>query len=89
MKTISLDRLLSDKKNLERILDNLVEGIIAHDTERRILFFNRAAEEITGYDRREILGRDCHQVFGTPFCGGKVLLLRRSSQIPGRYQLPS
>ncbi len=71
MKTISLDRLLSDKKNLERILDNLVEGIIAHDTERHILFFNRAAEEITGYDRREILGRDCHQVFGAPFCGGR------------------
>ena len=71
MKTISLDSLLSDKKNLERILDNLVEGIIAHDTERHIVFFNRAAEEITGYSRHEILGRDCHQVFGSPFCGNR------------------
>ncbi len=63
--------LLADKKNLERILDSLMEGIIAHDKERRILFFNRAAEKITGYDRAEILGRDCHDAFGSPFCGGR------------------
>ena len=75
MNKITLDRLLSDKKNLERILDNLVDGIIAHDTERHIIFFNRAAEEITGYDRQELLGRDCHQVFGAPFCGGRCSFL--------------
>ena len=58
-------------KNLEDILDNLTEGIIAHDKERRILFFNRAAEKITGYDRKEVLGKDCHEAFGGPFCGGR------------------
>ncbi|MGB6930258.1 MAG: sigma 54-interacting transcriptional regulator [Syntrophobacteria bacterium] len=57
--------------NLQRILDSLMEGIIAHDKERRILFFNRAAEKITGYDREEVLGRDCHDAFGSPFCGGR------------------
>ena len=66
-----LENLLADKTNLERILDSLKEGIIAHDIERHILFFNRAAEEITGYDRREILGKDCHEAFGAPFCGGR------------------
>ena len=66
-----LENLLADKKNLERILDSLMEGIIAHDKERRILFFNRAAEKITGYDREEVLGRDCHDAFGSPFCGGR------------------
>ena len=66
-----LENLLADKKNLERILDSLMEGIIAHDKERRILFFNRAAEKITGYDRAEVLGRDCHDAFGSPFCGGR------------------
>ncbi len=75
MNDITLDRLLSDKKNLERILDNLVEGIIAHDTARNIIFFNRAAEEITGYNRSEILGKDCHQIFGGPFCGGRCSFL--------------
>jgi PAS domain S-box-containing protein len=66
-----LEDILADKKNLERILDSLMEGIIAHDKERRILFFNRAAEKITGYDRAEVLGRDCHDAFGSPFCGGR------------------
>ena len=66
-----LEDLLADKMNLERILDSLMEGIIAHDKERRVLFFNRAAEKITGYDRAEVLGRDCHDAFGSPFCGGR------------------
>jgi PAS domain S-box-containing protein len=60
-----------DRRSLEDILDNLTEGIIAHDTERRILFFNRAAEQITGYPREDVIGKDCHTVFGGPFCGGR------------------
>lgn len=68
---LSLDKLLADKENLERILDSLMEGIIAHDRERRILYFNREAERITGYARKEVLGRDCHEVFGGPFCGAR------------------
>jgi PAS domain S-box-containing protein len=55
--------------NLETVLDNLKEGIIAHDMDRRIFFFNKEAERITGYSRQEILGRDCHDAFGSPFCG--------------------
>jgi len=71
MKDTRLKKIVADPENLERILDNLSEGIIAHDKERRILFFNRTAEKITGYNRHETLGRDCHEVFGGPFCGGK------------------
>ncbi|MEW6573616.1 MAG: sigma 54-interacting transcriptional regulator [Bacillota bacterium] len=63
--------LVTLKNNAERILDNLKEGIVAHDVFRRIFFFNRAAEEITGYRREEVLGRDCHRVFPFGFCGGK------------------
>jgi len=71
MKDTGLKKILADKENLERILDNLTEGIIAHDKERHILFFNRAAEKITGYNRQDVLGKDCHAAFGTPFCGGR------------------
>lgn len=66
-----LEEILSEKENLERILESLSEGVIAHDGNRRILYFNRSAEEITGYDRRDVLGRDCHTVFGGAFCGGR------------------
>jgi PAS domain S-box-containing protein len=67
----SFEDLLADKRNLERILDSLAEGIIAHDKQRRILFFNRAAERITGHNKAQVLGKDCHEAFGGPFCGGR------------------
>ncbi|HIE25965.1 TPA: PAS domain S-box protein, partial [Candidatus Poribacteria bacterium] len=57
--------------NIELLLDNLNDGIIAHDNQRRVLYFNRAAEMITGYSREEVLGRDCHTVFQCGFCGSK------------------
>ena len=69
MEPIRLQKLLADPTNLEQVLDNLKEGIIAHDLQRHIFFFNRQAEKITGYSREDVLGRDCHLVFGQPFCG--------------------
>ena len=71
MTGVTLENLVAQQKNLQNVLDNMMEGIIAHDLNRRILFFNRAAEKITGYSREEVLGRDCHLVFGSPFCGNK------------------
>ncbi len=62
---------LANRKNLENILDNLSEGIIAHDKDRCIVFFNQAAEKITGYSREDVLGKDCHEAFGGPFCGSR------------------
>ena len=59
--------------NLSDILDSLGEGIIAHDLQRRVLYFNRAAELVTGYSREAVVDRDCHQAFGTPFCGDRCL----------------
>ena len=69
MSDFSLENLICHQDNLETVLDNLKEGIIAHDMNRRIFFFNKEAERITGYTRQEILGRDCHEAFGSPFCG--------------------
>jgi PAS domain S-box-containing protein len=66
-----LDTLIQVRQNSEMVLDNLQEGIIAHDLERRIFFFNKAAEQITGYRREQLIGRDCHEVFPGNFCGGK------------------
>jgi sigma-54 dependent transcriptional regulator, acetoin dehydrogenase operon transcriptional activator AcoR len=71
MTYLDLESLLADKRNLEQILDNLMEGIIAHDKGRCILFFNRAAETITGFKKEEVVGRDCHEVFEGPFCGNR------------------
>ncbi len=59
------------KHNSEMILDHFTDGIIAHDSNRRITWFNRAAERITGYDRRDVIGRKCDDIFNGGFCGEK------------------
>ena len=71
MSDLTLKSILSSRNNLERILDNLKEGIIAHDLSRRIFFFNREAEIITGFSRNDVLGKDCHEALGGPFCGSR------------------
>ena len=70
--------------NLEHVLDNLAEGIIAHDMQRRIFFFNQEAERITGYHRNEVLGKDCHDAFGSPFCGERCAFNTDSPHLAAR-----
>jgi PAS domain S-box-containing protein len=65
--------LAQSRRQSDLILNTLLEGIIAHDLRRRIFYFNAAAETITGYSRREVIGRDCHEAFPGGFCGGKGL----------------
>lgn len=60
---------VADRKSLEYILNNLKEGIIAHDLHRRILFYSDGAEKILGFRREEVLGKDCHEAFGESLCG--------------------
>jgi sigma-54 dependent transcriptional regulator, acetoin dehydrogenase operon transcriptional activator AcoR len=85
---MKLENILSETESLKRILENLSEGIIAHDQARRVIFFNRSAEEITGYDRDEVIGKDCHEVFGTPFCGGRCSFLDGSPDSLDRLSYP-
>jgi len=66
-----LQTLTTLKHNSEMVLDHLSDGIIVHDTHRRIMWFNHAAERITGYHRDEVIGRDCHDCFHQGFCAGK------------------
>ena len=85
----SLYQNVVNQRNLEHILDNLSEGVMAHDNNRRIWFFNRAAEKITGYSRAEILGKDCHEVFNGPFCGGNCAFMEGvPSGLPGARFYP-
>ena len=83
-----IEKLLENKVNLVRILDNLKEGIIAHDLDRKIFFFNREAERLTGYNRDDVLGRDCHDAFGEPFCGERCLFRESGAQLPDAAEYP-
>ena len=68
-----LRALVSVRRDAELVLENISDGIIAHDMERRIFHFNRAAERITGFRREDVLNRVCPDVFPGGLCGGKCL----------------
>jgi len=88
MKPFPIESLMCHRDNLEHVLDNLKEGIIAHDPQRRIFFFNREAERITGYDRNEVLGKDCHEAFGAPFCGSRCAFCDHPAEIEDTAEYP-
>ena len=54
-----LDELQRADSSLVAMLDSLFDGIYVTDRKRNILFWNRGAEQITGYAREEVLGRSC------------------------------
>jgi len=86
MSEFSLENLMCHRDNLEHVLDSLKEGIIAHDMDRRIFFFNTEAERITGYLREEVLGRDCHKAFGSPFCGERCVFCENPPKLPDKSE---
>ena len=58
-----IDRIHYEERSLKIILDNLDVGIFTIDRGSHFTFFNTEAEKISGYSRREILGKDCSVLF--------------------------
>jgi len=50
------------------ILDSIADGVFTIDHQGHITSFNRAAEQITGYSRREVMGQFCHDIFKASIC---------------------
>ena len=48
---------------LNQALDCVNKGIMIQDTNRRVVFFNHASEEITKWSRKDIVGKDCGDIF--------------------------
>lgn len=46
-------------KMYKTIVDNMFEGVYVVDLDRRIVYWNRGAERITGYSAAEVLGNHC------------------------------
>jgi len=47
------------KVSHEMLLDNLFDGVYFVDPDRKITFWNKAAERITGYSKEEVIGSRC------------------------------
>jgi PAS domain S-box-containing protein len=59
-----INRIHYEERSLKIILDNLDIGIFTVNRGGHITFFNTAAEKITGYNRRQVLGTPCASLFG-------------------------
>jgi len=58
-----IDRIHHEERSLKIILDNLDVGIFTVNRGGHITFFNNGAERISGYSRRELLGKHCTAIF--------------------------
>ena len=66
------------------ILESISDGVFTVDKEWRITSFNHAAEEITGIQRDEAIGKECREVFRSNICE-KDCALRRTMKEGKRF----
>ncbi len=59
---------------LQRITDSVALGIFAVDKSWNITFFNREAERISGYERHEVIGMKCWEVFANERCNARCYM---------------
>src|SRR6266540_5072415 len=52
----------------ETILNSMAEGVFTVDENMVITSFNYAAEQITGYKRSEVMGKQCHEILRSDIC---------------------
>jgi PAS domain S-box-containing protein len=64
------------KEQRDVILDSVNEGVFTVGLDWRITAFNRAAERITGFPRKEALGKSCCDVFHASLCESACPLRR-------------
>lgn len=77
------ERKIADDGFYRELLDNLYDGVYFVDTERTILYWNDAAEKMTGYSREDVEGSYCWDNLlrhvddkGTNLCKGQCPLER-------------
>jgi len=58
-----VDRIHYEERSLKLILDNLDIGVFTVNRGGYLTFFNREAEKISGFDRRQALGKHCRAIF--------------------------
>lgn len=59
---------MEEKSFNEDILNSLAEGVLTVDKNFKINFFNKAAEQITGYSKADVVGQFCKYVFKCELC---------------------
>jgi len=68
-------------EEIKKVLDKVPSGIFVVDKKKKIIFWNKSAEKITGYKKKEILGKNC-LYFAVKPCSLKCGLYSRSVKKP-------
>lgn len=61
----------TEKKFNEEILNSIAEGVITVDKTFRVNFINRAAEQIMGFKKDEVIGQFCKYILKCELCQSK------------------
>ena len=71
---------------LKHAIENTNEAFVTIDENHKVLFFNKAAEKIFGYNRKDVIGRDLNVIM-SPTCSKnhrKAVTRYVKTRIPGR-----
>jgi PAS domain S-box-containing protein len=74
-----------DLRYFSLVLDVVDQGVFTVNQRGVITSFNRAAETITGYNKEEVIGKECSSVFRTDICKS-ACPLRRSIASGERFR---
>src|SRR5574340_131980 len=55
----TLQKLLSNPQFLPEVFEAMRDGLMVVDMDGNILLFNKAAEQITGYRKEDVIGQQC------------------------------
>jgi PAS domain S-box-containing protein len=58
-----INRIHYEERSLKLILNNLDVGVFTVNRGGYMTFFNREAEKISGFDRRQVIGKPCSAIF--------------------------
>lgn len=61
------------------ILDAISEGVFTIDKDFCIIEFNKTAEQITGWKRKDVIGKRCRDIFKSNICDSNCLLAKSVS----------
>lgn len=82
-----LQRVKFDDRRLKMILDNLDIGVLTVDRGSHVTFFNTMSENITGYDRAQVLGKPCTTIFPIDFCKDVLELKKTPADVTSPKRL--
>ncbi|HOT47384.1 MAG TPA: FIST N-terminal domain-containing protein [Spirochaetota bacterium] len=76
-----MEKLLNNQKEMAQIIEFLPDPAFVIDQDQRVVFWNKAMEQLTGLNKADIIGRGDYS-YAVPFYGGRRPMLIDAIFIP-------